>query len=407
MIKIALNDLRMFIGDRKALALTFILPVALTALFAFIYGGMSQTAEERPVSLLVCDLAQTDLSQETVQALDSLKGIILTPYPLDEAKDKVSRGHYPAVLVLHPDAENSGSPAESYALELMYDPARELEMGLIQGALIAPLMSMGADRNIRQTVVNQITTEYGYLEPAHLDQIIAEVSASFEKMKGEISTSMESQIKMTPLVRAEQADWGLIQAVAGTVVMMLLFSVAGMGTGLLLEREEGTLKRLLMSPISPNSILFGKLLSALVVGVSQILVVFVFAWIVFDLDLMINLPAVILMVIATAWACSSFGIFLAAISTSRKQVEMLSTLIILIMSAIGGSMIPLPVMPAIMQDLAVISVNYWSIQGFFDIFWRQLPLVDILPRLLVLTGIGAFLIFLSQLFFRRNLSKLV
>ncbi|MBC8479300.1 MAG: ABC transporter permease, partial [FCB group bacterium] len=281
------------------------------------------------------------------------------------------------------------------------------EMGLIQGALIAPLMSMGADRNIRQTVVNQITTEYGYLEPAHLDQIIAEVSASFEKMKGEISTSMESQIKMTPLVRAEQADWGLIQAVAGTVVMMLLFSVAGMGTGLLLEREEGTLKRLLMSPISPNSILFGKLLSALVVGVSQILVVFVFAWIVFDLDLMINLPAVILMVIATAWACSSFGIFLAAISTSRKQVEMLSTLIILIMSAIGGSMIPLPVMPAIMQDLAVISVNYWSIQGFFDIFWRQLPLVDILPRLLVLTGIGAFLIFLSQLFFRRNLSKLV
>lgn len=48
------------------------------------------------------------------------------------------------------------------------------------------------------------------------------------------------------------------------------------------------------------------------------------------------------------------------------QARGLSTLIILIMSAIGGSMIPLFLMPAIMKKIAVFSVNYWGIQENSD-----------------------------------------
>ena len=47
------------------------------------------------------------------------------------------------------------------------------------------------------------------------------------------------------------------------------------------------------------------------------------------------------MILATAFACASFGIFIASIAKTRKQVESYSTLIILVMSAIGGSMVPL------------------------------------------------------------------
>ena len=49
---------------------------------------------------------------------------------------------------------------------------------------------------------------------------------------------------------------GLVQSVAGTSVMMLLFSVAGIGGSLLDEKQDGMLKKLLCSPISPNHILF-------------------------------------------------------------------------------------------------------------------------------------------------------
>jgi len=46
------------------------------------------------------------------------------------------------------------------------------------------------------------------------------------------------------------------------------------------------------------------------------------------------------------------------------------------MSCIGGSMIPLFAMPLFMQKISVFSVNYWGVQGFYDIFWRMLPLTD-------------------------------
>jgi len=84
----------------------------------------------------------------------------------------------------------------------------------------------------------------------------------------------------------------------------------------------------------------------------------------------------------------------------------MSTIIIMLMSAIGGSMIPLFVMPAFMQKIAVISVNYWGIQGFYDIFWRHLPLPDIAPKIFVLVSIGLIMTLISIRLFRKNILKL-
>lgn len=95
-------------------------------------------------------------------------------------------------------------------------------------------------------------------------------------------------------------------------------------------------------------------------------------------------------------------------STSNfSNSEGLSTIIIMLMSAIGGSMIPVFIMPEFMQKIAVLSVNYWGIQGFFDIFWRKLPLIDILPKMFVLFLIGFIMTIISIKLFRRNILKIV
>jgi ABC-type transport system involved in cytochrome c biogenesis permease component len=151
---------------------------------------------------------------------------------------------------------------------------------------------------------------------------------------------------------------GLVQSVAGIAVMMLLFSVAGIGGSLLDEKKEGMLKKLLCSPMHPNNILFGKIVFANIISIAQLLIMFVYAWLVFGLDIMHHLPSLVLMIIATAYACSSFGVLLASFAKSSQQVQGLSTIIVMVMSGIGGSMIPLFLMPEIMQKIAVVSVNY-------------------------------------------------
>jgi ABC-type multidrug transport system permease subunit len=202
---------------------------------------------------------------------------------------------------------------------------------------------------------------------------------------------------------------GLVHVVAGTSVMMLLFSVAGIGGSLIDEKQEGMLKKLLCSPMPTKHILFGKMIFANIISIAQLSVMFIYAWLVFGLEIMDHLPSLVLMIVVIAYACASFGVFLASFAKSRQQVQGLSTIIVLVMSAIGGSMIPLFVMPEIMQKIAVVSVNYWGIQGIYDIFLELLPITDItfLSRVLVLIGIGTALNFSALVMFKKNMLKIV
>ena len=148
------------------------------------------------------------------------------------------------------------------------------------------------------------------------------------------------------------------------------------------------------------------MMTGLTVSILQLLIMFLFAFFAFGLNISIDIPSLILMILATAFACSSFGIFLASVSNSRQQVQSLSTIIILIMSAIGGSMMPLFIMPEIIK-IAVVSVNYWGIQGCYDIFWRQLPFTTVLIKAGILFGIGLLMTIISVQLFRKNVLKLV
>ena len=208
---------------------------------------------------------------------------------------------------------------------------------------------------------------------------------------------------------AEDNVGGIVHVVAGTSVMMLLFSVAGIGGSLLDEKQEGMLKKLLCSPMHPKHILYGKLVYANIISVVQLIVMFVYAWLVFGLDIMHYLPSIGLMILAISYACSGFGIVLASFAKTSKQVQGYSTIVVLVMSAIGGSMIPIFIMPEIMQKIAVVSVNYWGIQGFYDIFLNLLPITDItfLSKVFVLIGIGTLLNFMALLMFKKNILKIV
>jgi ABC-type multidrug transport system permease subunit len=99
---------------------------------------------------------------------------------------------------------------------------------------------------------------------------------------------------------------------------------------------------------------------------------------------------------------------IASFAKSRQQVQGMSTLIVLVMSCLGGSMIPSFAMPAFMQKISVFTVNYWGIQGFYDIFWRMLLATDpvFLSRILILLAIGTVLNLIAVQMFRKNVLKI-
>ena len=406
MIKtIALKDLKLFFSDKKSVIITFILPILLISLFAFAFGGIGTVNEAKPIDLLITDLDNTTASKELVQSLDSVKGIHLIKTTLDKASNAVRKGNYVAVLVLKNGFEKAVAKSEPIPLELKYDQSREIEVGMLQAVLMENLIQKVSKNAISKNIENMLDNEFAGITPNIKKRILEKTSADDGMQQNSFV-----DFKMTAILKedkGEKPNYGLIQAVAGTAIMMLLFSIAEIGGGLLDEKEGGTLKRLLYSPLKSREILFGKMSAALIIALLQLIVMFLFSWMAFGLPIFKDIISLLILIFAVAFSVASFGIFLVSIAKTRKQLSGLSSMIILTMSAIGGSMIPLFAMPAIMQKIAVISVNYWGIQGFYDIFARNLSLVELLPRIAVLLGIGIVMSFISLRLFKKNLFKMV
>jgi ABC-type multidrug transport system permease subunit len=197
----------------------------------------------------------------------------------------------------------------------------------------------------------------------------------------------------------------LIQAFAGTSVMMLLFSITGMGSSLIRERETGTLKRLLYSPVKPWQIISAKLVSGFVFALIQMLILVLFVWLAFQLDIFRNFGSLILLVLSTAFAASGFGILIAAISRSQKQVESLSLIIILVMSALGGSMIPLFLFPEFLRNIAMFTINFWAIDGFYDNLGRDVGFASQLINVSILMLFGFTTTVLAIFVFTKRLKQ--
>jgi len=408
MFTIALKDIKLFFSDRRGLLMAFAVPVALITLFAFAFGGAGgSNSGPTATTLVIADLDNSGRSKILVDSLDALEEFEVLTTTADTAELMVRKGDRAAVLFIAPGFQDSINSGGAPVFELKFDSGEAPRVAILQGALYGRLnqfvgmQKADAIMNSRSAMPHTGTSD-STAGDSLLKDVMPPVSLAKEAERNLI-------MNQTALVQEKQNSPGLVHAVAGTAIMMLLFSVTAMGTAMLDEKQEGTLKKLLFSPINPSSILFGKMISVNVISIMQLSIMFIYGWLVFGLDIAHHIPSLFIMIFCTAYACSSFGVFLVSFAKSRAQVQGMSTLVIMTMSALGGSMVPSFIMPAFMQKLGVITVNYWGVQGFYDIFWRDLPMTDttFLMRPLVLICIGTVLNLIAVRLFKRNVLSLV
>jgi ABC-2 type transport system permease protein len=188
---------------------------------------------------------------------------------------------------------------------------------------------------------------------------------------------------------------------AGIGVMFLLFTASAAGGSLLDESESGALDRILSSRVSMTTLLAGKMAYSALLASAQLTLMFLWGATVFHLDLFGHIPGFIVMTAVTSFAVAGFGMLLASVSHTRAQAGAISTLIILTMSAIGGSMFPRYFMPEAMQKVGLITINAWAIDGYTKVFWRDEPILQLAPQVGVLIGAGIVLFVIARRFARR------
>ena len=131
-------------------------------------------------------------------------------------------------------------------------------------------------------------------------------------------------------------------------------------------------------------LLAGKWIFLALGGILQLTVMFAWGSLVFGLPLFSHLPGFFVMTIVTAGAAAALGLVLATLARSREQLSGFSTILVLTMSALGGSMFPRFLMSESMQKVGLLTFNAWALDGYLKVFWRDAAAVAA-----VATGAGA------------------
>jgi ABC-2 type transport system permease protein len=290
------------------------------------------------------------------------------------AANWVRRGTVSAAVILKSKTDESTTSPSATALvdaEILADSydqvASQILGAVVQKALLSSRQELAgqAVKQLRQPPIASpavFESSPQDLQPVVRTSVIAESQSSSFEVPKVLIRDVLGENKSNPVIA---------MYAAGIAVMFSLFSTTTASGSLLEERENSTLERLLCSKLSIDQLLMGKWLYLSVLGFVQVTLMFIWGWLVFGVDLPNHLSGFFLMTLATSTSVASFALMIATCCKSRGQLGWLSTIIILVMSALGGSMVPRYLMSESVQQVGMFTFNAWALEGYNKVFWRE------------------------------------
>jgi len=420
LIRVGLTNLR---RDRVVQALTFLLPIVFFSIFATVFGGR-QGGTPR-IDVAVVDEDHSEFSQRLAAGLAKESGLRVratadekgggTALTKAAAEDLVQGGDLPVAIVIPAGLGASfasrgfagGGPSIQLLADVSDPIAPQMVYGLLQKVTMtaAPDLLMKGGLDQFEKNAGRLTAEQRAAVDAWLPLLRQQAQGRQNKTESGASggATMGVGIETVDVMRRSSERGSLISFyAAGIGVMFLLFSaVGGAGGTLLDEVESGTLERLLSTKLGMTGVLVSKWLLLTLIGFLQLCVMFLWARIAFQLPLFSHLPGFVVMTAITAAAAAALGLVLATLAKSRGQLSGFSTILILTMSALGGSMFPRFLMSAGMQKVGLVTFNAWALDGYLKVFWRNAPVWQLWPQLSVLVALTSVFLGLARLLARR------
>ncbi len=419
------TKLLVLVRDPVSLMLVGLLPIVFYAIFAGIFGGM-EGGPAGGMTTIVVDLDGTAPSRRITAALENAgSGLRLsmsrdqagkeTPWTADTARAAVRQGDAPAAIIIPKGVGVSFGPSRGPPVIVYVDPSNPIAGTMIPGLLQQAAM-VGLQADMMRTGIAQLEQIGWELTPKQRD-ILKTATAAIEAEPAPDAGGADNSMLLP--VRVEDVadqDAGPPRSMAtyylaAIGVMFLLFSVAGASGTLLEDQEAGILDRLLFTPLGMTRLLLAHWTWMTVMAMCSMTILFVFATLVFGVGPWTwqRLVASVAVTLATAAAASGLGLLLATACKSRAQLAGVSTILILAMSAVGGSMIPRFAMPEAVREIGwYTTFNAWAVEGYLAVFWYtpvDASLATLMsgaaPALIVLAAIACVMFFAANVLARR------
>lgn len=314
--------LSQFRHDRRTLAILFVAPVFILWLFSLLFSGQSN-----PARLAVVNDDDGPLGAAIVRELQASSLVTVTTSPEADAATRLEDGSLDAVLILPADL-SAGAASGTIRVEL-------------HGRGTDPGAESGAARALSEALPGAIAglVPAGGVTPPTID------------------------VDVSTLFGGEAV--GAIDLFGSPFIGLLVFFVVYLVTSVafLRERSQGTLERLMASPLQRSEIVLGYMIGFTLIALVQSAEVLLFGiWVVGiynagNLLLIFGIEALL------ALAAINLGIFLSTFARSEFQAVQFIPLVIVPQILLSGVIVPVSSEPGWLQAVSNVLPLTYAVQG--------------------------------------------
>lgn len=392
------KELLLLSRDIGGLAILFVMPLVLVVTITLIQDSTFRSINDNKIPILWVDYDKGEVSKNIYDGLSESQSFNIIDKESDsEAKELVFKGKYQLAVVI---------PA-NLSLELEKKVNLNVE-GLLSkfGLEEETPQSEKVDLEKKEVIL--------YFDPATQLAFKNSIKNGIDKMIFKIETqtiykAFQSQItddeteaifdtesfitfkEITPSIGENEIIPNSVQHnVPAWTLFAIFFIIVPLSINMVKEKSQGTFVRLRTNPVSYLTVLGGKTVIYLAVCLIQfglMLGIGVYLFPILglpSLEVSGKIPLLFLVAIFAGLAAIGLGLLLGTVARTQEQSAPFGATFVVILAALGGVWVPVFIMPKFMQTLSNLSPMNWGLNAFYDVFLRDVGLIDLVPELTLL-----------------------
>ena len=391
------KEYKVLVRDKAALAVMFLMPMALVFIVTIIQDSTFKSVNETSVPLLFVDKDKDSLSFKLENALVQTHffEVVKKDISEEETKTLVAEGKYLIGIIVPQNTSQQLREKAKTRISKLFPQ----EDGATKTSDINPIqLKVFFDPITKQSFKVSISGAIDRIVSAIEMQSM--ISALGEELKDISPESKAASIDNKPLVETVQAYAGKNETaivpnsvqhnVPAWTMFAMFFICIPLAGNIIKEREDGSAFRLLTMPGSYLNVLLGKISLYLAVNLIQFLLMLLVGIYILPmlglpkLDIGHNYMTLFSIALSSGLAATGYGLLIGTVSNSQDQASLFGAVSVVILAALGGVWVPTFVMPELMRNISSISPLNWGLEAFYGVFLRGLSFGGIAIQILKL-----------------------
>jgi ABC-2 type transport system permease protein len=258
-----------------------------------------------------------------------------------------------------------------------------------------------------QVLVDGTNSNTALIALGYVSQIVArfeaeEAARAWPAVAGAAPPAVSVALQERPWFNAGLDDrWFFIPGVIGTLTLVQVVNLTSFAV--VREREMGTLEQIMVSPIRPIEFILGKTLPFFLIGLADVALVSVVGVLWFQVPFVGNPLVMLLGASLFLLGALGLGLLLSTFSRTQQQAFALNFFLVNPLFILSGFAFPIAAMPQWLQWFTFLNPLRYFLIVIRAVFLKGVGISDLGPELVAMTALGAGMLMISVLRFRKSL----